>query len=74
MEKYLTKGHLGHYGKYKNNKKNIIVMEVNKLVDEYNEKINKFPTKAENDIFHQKMISKIKELYYTIEKFNFMHY
>jgi hypothetical protein len=62
MEKYLRRGRLGYHGKYTNDDKNSIVMKINKLVDEYNKKINSFNTEIENNIFHQTMINKIKNL------------
>lgn len=62
---YLKKGNKGYFGRYTDNNKNVIVDELDKLIDEYNAKINLFDTELENNIFHDMMNDKIENIYKT---------
>lgn len=66
MENYSHRGLMGYYGLYYDSNKNEKIKKVNKLVDEYNSKINTFETKKENDEFRNKLNEKINSILKTI--------
>jgi len=47
----LKLGKKGYYGSYTSIKKNLKVVEMNKLIDEYNSSINSFVTREDQIIF-----------------------
>lgn len=61
-EHYLPLGPRGHYGCYFDTEKNKICSELNKVVDEYNSKINSFDTEKENTAFCNEIEDKINKL------------
>lgn len=67
MENYLPHGLMGYYGLYYDSNKNEKIEKANKLVDEYNSKINTFETEKENDDFRNKIKEKINSILKTIK-------
>lgn len=58
-KEYNKLGYRGYFGFYKNEDYNKKVYEINKLIDEYNSKINTFDTEEENFRFANMMNDKI---------------
>lgn len=64
-------GYRGYYGAYTNPNNNIISNEMNKLIDEYNSKINSFQTLEEQKTFNIEINQKLKILSNKIEKIDY---
>lgn len=68
MKKYLEEGEMGYYGYFMDDINNVVIMKINELVDEYNQKINSFDIELENDNFYKEINNKIRDLYKKINK------
>lgn len=58
----LKLGKKGYYGSYTSIEKNIKVVEMNKLIDEYNSSINSFATRKDQIIFDNNISYKIEQI------------
>lgn len=58
----LELGSRGYFGKYTSAEKNMKVLEMNKLIDEYNSSINSFSTREDQIIFENNIFYKIEQI------------
>lgn len=58
----LKLGKKGYYGSYTSIEKNLKVVEMNKLIDEYNSSINSLATREDQIIFENNIFYKIEQI------------
>jgi len=62
----LKLGSRGYFGLYASSEKNLKVVKMNKLIDEYNSFISSFCTREDQIIFENNIFYKIKKIIKTI--------